>query len=84
MTTLTNLYSIVFSPLVGEDEGEYMCSATVEPKGAHIIGTTVEGLYSLIPLGEFYHVSLAMRNIPEAVLIMWYGTAYTGTVCVES
>ena len=55
--------SIVFSPLVGEDEGEYMCSATVEPKGAHIIGTTVEGLYSLIPLGEFCHVIFHRQGI---------------------
>lgn len=43
--------TIVFSPLVKQDEDEYMCSVTVESNITHVTGAAVEGLYSLTPLG---------------------------------
>ena len=45
--------NIVFSPLVNEDEGSYTCSVTVESQSSNILGTAVEGVYSLIPLGLY-------------------------------
>jgi len=50
----SNLYqaSIVFNPLISTDAGNYTCSVTVEAASMLINGTSVEGTYSLVTLGE--------------------------------
>ena len=56
VTQLSNIVfqsSIVFNPLVTEDEDEYMCNVTVESSSEYILGTFIYEVYSLIPLGYF-------------------------------
>lgn len=50
----SNLYqaSVVFNPLISTDAGNYTCTVTVEAASMLINGTSVEGTYSLVPLGE--------------------------------
>ena len=43
--------SIVFMPLVHEDEDNYTCNVTVESNSESILATAVQGTYSLVPLG---------------------------------
>ena len=51
--------SIVFSPLVSEDNGNYTCTVIVESQSSNILGIDAEEVYSLVPLGLYFCKNIA-------------------------